>query len=573
MARAGIQTQLHCIQQGVPPKPPPVLDLDRGTHIGILVALATGDRSGVSKDTWSLLRRTGTAHLLAISGFHIGLVAWFGYLLGQALARLYVFIDERGLPSFWVFGFSVLVAWGYALGAGLPVSAQRAAMMVTLVASAKALDRQIPVGNLLGLAGIAVLGFDPSAIASPGFQLSFMAVVGLVRVTPWVTERLGNPTGWKSWGVKGFAATVGATVGTLPVAGWWFQEIAPWSPLANLIALPWVAWVVVPCAFGAVWLPGVLSDWALAGGEWGMSTLVWVLSMLNSPPIVFALGPWGCLLGVVLCLLPSRFAVVLLFLAQLSLERPMTGMTLTLLDVGHGEAIVVEWPERKVWLVDGGPPGRSVLQYLRRQGHGRLDVVALTHGHTDHAGGLWAVVEQMPIQTLWFGPSWDERIAQMAREREIPVVVEPELSLPSEGGSDNDQSLVLPIHWGPFSVLLTGDVEHQRERSLMKQFAKPVDVLKVAHHGSKTSSSPEVLDTLQPRIALISASGAYGLPHPDVLERYRSRGIRVLRTDTLGTIQLRFEEQHITAWHHRAGKGWRRLPMVSSRETRLLNTF
>jgi competence protein ComEC len=185
----------------------------------------------------------------------------------------------------------------------------------------------------------------------------------------------------------------------------------------------------------------------------------------------------------------------------------------------------------------------------------------LTHGHLDHAGGLWAVVEQLEIGQIWFGRSWDERVFLTAAERGIEIVLDPDtaLSMNRQSRSDNDRSLVLPIQSGPFSVLLTGDIGAKREASLGS--LGRVDVLKVAHHGSATSSSERMLDQLKPAIALISTSGAYGLPHPDVLERYRKRGIVVLRTDTLGTISLRFEDTGLTGWHHRAGEGWQSLDL------------
>ena len=129
-----------------------------------------------------------------------------------------------------------------------------------------------------------------------------------------------------------------------------------------------------------------------------------MLSFFDTAPIVLGLGPAACLIGVTLCVAPARWSVTALFLAQLSFSIPKTSLIITMLDVGHGESIVIEWPDGRVWVVDGGPPGRSVLQYPRRQQYDKLDVVALTHGHLDHAAGLWPVVKEMPIDEIWFGP-------------------------------------------------------------------------------------------------------------------------------------------------------------------------
>ena len=201
-----------------------------------------------------------------------------------------------------------------------------------------------------------------------------------------------------------------------------------------------------------------------------------------------------------------------------------------------------------------GPAGRAVLQYLRRQRYDKLDVVAITHGHLDHAAGLWPVVKEMRIDEIWFGPSWDERIAETARRRTSGSG-----RIVGNAGEwlGERPEFGLPIHWGPFSALLTGDIGAGREAELPNP-ERPLDVLKIAHHGSKTSSSEAFLDRMRPKVALVSASGAYGLPHPEVLERYRTRNIRVLRTDTLGTIQARIGPAGMQIWSYQPGEGWRR---------------
>lgn len=533
----------------------------KGGYRGVLYALATGDRSGVSEETWNTLRKTGTSHLLAISGFHIGLVAWAVYAFVYRLSHLYALWNPQGLNTRFLLIVPIVAAWAYAIGAGLPVSAQRATIMVSLIVLAKMMHRTVSPLDLVGLAAVIVLSIEPSALATPGFQLSFMAVIGLIRMTPWLVGSLPLSHWLLRWIWGAIATTLSASISTLPVSAWWFQEISWVSPVSNLLALPWVAWVVVPFAFGAVWLPESLSLWCFSIGDAAVGLLFWVLETLSYTPMVIAVTPLVCFCGVLLCLLPKRWSVVGLMAAQVSCGTQSDALILTMLDVGHGESVLVTWPTGEHWLIDGGPPGRGVLQYLRRSGIESLDVVVVTHGHRDHVGGLWTVLDEFPVDSIWLGKSWDDRVVQIAARRGIPITMNPTGTFSADASSANEQSLVLPIHWGGFSVLLTGDIGTATEPQLMREYRSPIDVLKVPHHGSRYSSSESFLEGLAPRIALISASGAYGLPHSDTLERYRARDILVLRTDTLGTIQLHIRPEGITGWSYRGDRGWRNIPI------------
>ena len=541
-------------------------DPSRPDNAGVLRALATGDRGGVSAETMGLLRRTGTAHLLAISGFHVGLMAWLAFCFSMGVQRLMTPLLERGFPTALHYFSSVGAAWLYALGAGFPVSAQRAALMVTLIAIAKAWNRKVPIGNLLGCAGVIVLLWDPAALASPGFQLSFMAIVGLAQCSTAILSRLGSVRGVWGWTAQSMAATLGATIGTMPVSCWWFQEVPPLSPLANLVAMPWVAWWIVPCAFSGVWLPEPFSGWAITGGDVGLRGLFFVLEFFDCGTWFIAVGPLGALLGVLGCLWNRKAWVIFLALWHVSCSTPPRGLVLTALNVGHGESVLLEFPDGRNWLVDGGPSSRDVVQYLRRAGIGRLDVLVVSHWHADHTGGVRAILEGLDVGEVWAPsprdgwPTGPPELFSWMRLKEIPVRFAPSGTFQATGlGGMNDNSLVVEVTWEKWKLLFTGDIGVAAEKQLMERLSPPYDLLKIPHHGSSTSSSEAFIDAVQPRYGLLSVGDRFGLPEPDVMERYARRRIPVFNTAVMGTVQMEFTESRMYVWGHRSREGWLRM--------------
>ena len=376
--------------------------------------------SGVTQDMWQTLRTPGTSHLLAISGFHIGLIAWSAYAVARRLSHCVALWSPSGMNDRLLLLVPIVASWMYAIGAGLPVSALRATIMVSILVLAKMMNRTVCPLDMVGLAAVLVLSIEPSALGSPGFQLSFMAVIGLIRMTPPLMALVQTRNGVWTWLWGGVATTLSASLSTLPVAAWWFQEISWVSPLANVFALPWVAWIVVPLSFGAVWLPDPMRSMCLFLADYALGALFVGLEQISYAPLIIASTPIACLFGILLCILPKRWSIVGLMAAQLSCGTQSDALILTMLDVGHGESVLVTWPTGEHWLIDGGPPGRGVLQYLRRAGIESLDVVVVTHGHRDHVGGLWPVLEAFPVKAVWLGGSWDDRVVQIARVAVFP---------------------------------------------------------------------------------------------------------------------------------------------------------
>jgi len=524
---------------------------------GLLRALALGDRSGVSEHTVEVLRRTGTSHLLAISGFHVSVVAMMAGAVAARVRRAAAVAAPSGLPP-WELVVGVAAAMAYAWAAQAPLSAQRAAGLLLLGAVGRGLGRTVAVEPLLGLVAVAVLLGDPAAVSTPSFQLSFGAVVGLVRLGGPLLQQL--PGGRLRSLSASVAATVSATAGTFPAAAWWFQELAPLSPVANLVALPLTSAVLVPAAAVASFGPEPLAGLAGVVGSWGASLLVACLEPMAVTPFRPAVGVMGCgALWVGLGLLPRwPGAAAALTVVALAVRGVPQVHSTTFLSVGQGDATLVEFADGRRWLVDGGPPGGAVAAWLRRRGVRRLDQVVITHNQRDHLGGLLPVVQTLRVGQLAVS-SHDKLgvLRDAARQRGVPVVSADGLH-PVEGfeGGPNDRSVVLSVG----GVLLTGDIEAAGEAAVAASVG-PHEVLKVPHHGSRSSSSVELLAAARPSVAVVSVGrhNPFGHPHDVVLARYARAGIAVLRTDRHGTLVHRGSRW----WGWQQGRGWQRLLPMS----------
>ena len=557
-----------------PPSPPPP-DLVGARHAGLLRALTTGDRSGVPEETSALLRDTGTSHLLAISGLHVGLVAGAAWglaaLLSRPLALLRWPLPARLAPAL----AGVAAAVAYAGAVGWPVSATRAVWMAVAAALARLLGRPVPVLNLLGLAACAVVLMDPGQVSEPGFLLSFGSVLGIALVAPRLTRLLPPDTPRPlTWVAGSLAVTLGATAGTLPIAAWQLQQLSPVSPLANLVAGPLVGAVALPAALVGMAAPDPLAGALIRVADGALSVTLSVLEALRCAPWAPAVGPGGAALlaGAVLL---RRWPVAAGVLAAVALGlRPVPrGLELTFLAIGQGDAAVVRWADGRTWLFDGGPPSRRLLQHLRREGVRTVDAVFLSHPDADHLGGLLAVMESLPVKALWTPrpPKNDELAYQTAWDglaaRGVPVYLPGDA--PPDGArvlhpgpgweagrDDNDDSLVVEVALGARRFLFTGDIEAPAEAWLGPHLG-PVDVVKVPHHGSRSSSTAALVDAARPRFAVISCGAGNPFGHPSTAALDAWRGARILRTDLDGSIRFHTDGVGLTAEAWLPGAGWR----------------
>jgi competence protein ComEC len=533
-------------------------DLPEGLrHGAVLTALATGDRSNLSPSTTERLRRTGTVHLLAISGLHVGIVAGLGSLIGWLLSRPFC---SAGLPRVarWGPGLGgVLTALCYGQMVHWPVSTQRAAWMVVFVALCALCSRKVHPWQALGLAALAVLLCHPAQVASLGFLLSFSAVAALIGWMPAATEwlRPSHPRALR-WCVRSLAATVIATFGTLPIAALVFQSLAPAAPLANLVAVPLFAGLAVPAALMGIHGPAVSAEFCLFIADTAVDiAMVW-LSWMDLGTITIAVGHLGAILLFIAVFSSSRpkVAALCIALAFCPIRPHRSGMEVTFPAVGQGSCTLIRWPDGRLWLVDGGPPGRRLLHWLRREGVETLDAVFLTHPDLDHLGGLMPVIDALDVRSFWVSrkPTSDEQHFRALWLRAHQQGITAAVFGPGEGtpATDNDTGLVLTLRHGSHRFLLLGDVGAETETRLAEHMPSMTVVL-VSHHGSKNSSSAALISAASAQHAVVQAGAMnrYGHPHDSVIQAWGSDIL--LRTDQLGSIRMESDGMglDIRRWH------------------------
>ncbi len=526
---------------------------------GLFRALAVGDRRGIEPSTWEVLRVTGTAHLLAISGMHIGLLAALVFWITRRLWRLG---GERVL--LWLPApraaalLATLAALVYAAMAGFAIPTQRALVMLAVVMLALWRLRPLAPGRTLAWAGLLVLLLDPLAVLSAGFWLSF-AAVALILYALGGTRPRSRVHQWLR--IQGWI-----TLGLAPLLIAWFQQVSLVAPLANLVAIPLVSLLIVPLALlgtlAALTFPAAGSV-LLTGLGWLLEALLGILaSMADWPFSHWQTGGGGIvvlvLLGIgLLLLLPGRYLAPILCLPLLlgGGARPAPGEAwLTLLDVGQGLSAAVQTHSRLL-IFDTGPRYSAsfdtgaavVVPYVRHSGYTGIDHLVISHGDNDHIGGLASVREALPVATL--STSVPEEI-QGAGHRPCKagqrwqwdgVTFEFLAPGPTRSGG-NDASCVLRIEAGGQVALLSGDIEQAGERSLLRrQRAKlAADILVAPHHGSLTSSTPAFVSAVNPGYVLypVGYRNRYRFPRPAVIARYTGSGARQYRVDEQGALRF-----------------------------------
>ena len=519
-----------------------------------LLALATGDGRHLDNDDWSLLRGTGTVHLLVVSGLHVGLVAVFGLLVGRAIGRLLPWWLTR-VPVGRVAAVVALAAvagFVWLSGAGIP--AVRAGVMAGCGILAFASGRTVAPGRWLALAAAAVLLVEPLAPLSAGFWLSFGAVCLLLA---------GLSNRWPPYGwLPGLARAQWIMVlGMTPLVAFVVGEAAPAAGLANLYAVPWVSVVVVPLVLSglatSVLLPS-LSDLCWTGADAALSALLGYLQWLDgigvrklpTGPLQLAAGllALGGLLSA--CNWRAVLACLPLYATGLAVldHRPTFGEVRTIsLDVGQGSAVLIDTRRHRL-LYDAGARFASgfdlgeavVLPAIAATGPPRLDRMIVSHGDIDHAGGVPAVLDGIPVDSLvanvpGLGGRPCIRGDRWTWDGVDFEILHPPKSFAMPG---NDASCVLGVTARSGRVLLPGDIEKGAERLLVARGLEPVDLLFAPHHGSNTSSTVGFVETLSPPIAVAMAGlgNRYGHPHPAVVRRYVRAGADVRVTGRDGAL-------------------------------------
>jgi competence protein ComEC len=587
---------------------------------GLLQSITIGHTAGMGQEMRTAFMRAGVTHLLSVSGSHFGMLFLIVFAAVKALIHalpmrflnrltLYVTPSEAGTIA------ALPVVTAYLLVSGMDAPSVRSFVMIVLFLAGILLGRKSRWRVGLSLAAFVIVLYEPDAVYSVSFILSFLSVLsiglagerigsyidkiikdGTVRhiiekisildknlVTDTAARRVLIPVGGT------FSASIAAHFGTLPVVIYVFHNMSIISPVANLVVVPLMGFLVLPLALfsSAVYLAVGIFPFVGALG--------YVTVMMDDVIRFFASAPWASMgVGAVpFVFVPAAYAVFALlavgknrmaaavflllitaFFAQRALERPPS-LTVTFLAADRGESHVIETAGGMTIVIDTGLTGREAAAYLRYRGKTVIDALVLTHADDDHSGGFLKLLSEFDVRRVWDNGEieYPEEVAEyLNRELSGPEFPKPELSgreklrhltrgdivkfdgalvtvlNPVQGeqhGTDavgiNDASMMLRLDGAHSSFLFTADVEESEDTQLagLGEILH-TDVLKVAHHGSRTATSPEFLHAVSPRIAVISPGNQnrFGFPRAEVLQRLESEAVKTYRTDLDGAVRF-----------------------------------
>jgi competence protein ComEC len=579
----------------------------RGIYLGIIIGEASSIRPELRDDFMA----TGTVHILSISGSHLGLIAILVFVLVQTASRALpaaqlLAISRRITPTRLAAVTTIFPVAFYTLLAGAEVATIRSFIMIALFLIAVWLGREQNLMLPLGLAALVIVLHDPAALFAISFQLSFLSVLAIALALRWSERHEGlmpiDSMGWRvgRW-LRSYLWISGAiTLITIPLVAYYFNQIAWLGLLANLVAVPFAGFVLVPL--------GLISAIAtlLTGGQmlaWGslnqtlLDLFCWVVSSMArvpgaewhvaSPAVMAVLAYYSLLFlamrpgGRRLVRVAATVGVLVLLVWWTWSPRFLKGTELRVafLDVGQGDAAVLELPDGQTVLIDGGAAydtfdiGRSVVApYLWDRGIRRVDHVIGTHPQLDHVGGLASVLRKFEIGEYWDNGMTREEpfyrhLHEVLESRGIPrrladtgrvilntstcqlEVLNPPLHDPrrvikesasnrSGGTVLNNFSVVTRLVCGPHSYLFTADIETQAIARMKEMSAFRGRIVKVPHHGARGSLDPEWVHAVHPDVAVISVGrrNAYGHPAAMVVKAYQAKGAPLLRTDEHGAV-------------------------------------
>lgn len=557
----------------------------QSTWIGSLVF---GDRQQITPQQQTLLRHTGTSHLMAISGLHIGMVATLIFQLSKWLITCFPRWCLRWPAPFWAAWVSLLFSLIYGSLTGLSVATQRALIMVVLMLFGTLSRQSISLGRRWCLAAAAVIAWDVTAALNVGFWLSFYAVGLFV-----LNQRLRRLR--STWWLDLWRTHLLMCIGLVPLASYFFQTIPLTSLFANLLAIPWMGTVVMPLMLLSALMSALslsLTHWFLGLGNHAMALLLWYCQVLLS------VLPWiwhhaqDSLTGVML----SVIATVLLLLPRCAPLRylsvfysipfwwPSTStlangdFSLTQLDVGQGNATVIQTRHHTL-VYDAGPRfsptfdtgAMVVVPYLRAQHVAQVDTLIVSHGDNDHRGGVASLLRAYKPTHIFSSDQkhllhWHGERCQAGQHWRWDgvefTILHPDSKAVFHG--TNNYSCVLKVNNRTSAALLPGDIERGAEQRLLQRQGKALQatVLVAPHHGSRTSSSEEFLHAVRPQWVLIGNGyrNKFHFPHPVVLRRFCDLGANVATTAKCGAIRVVFKHKEgiksVHCWRQQLNPLW-----------------
>ena len=538
-----------------------------GDAAAVLAAIGIGSRHLISRQQWDRYAKTGSSHLMAISGLHVGLAAAATFFLIASFSgacRLQGnHLDHATIGA-------VTMAAAYALISGFAVPSQRATIMLVMAAIAFLSRRRVASGRIVAAVALLVFAVNPVSLMMPGFSLSFGAVVVLL----WFSRRYWRP-GPGLWVLQLIVMQFVLLLGLMPLTVLVFQRIAITAPLVNLITVPVFSFITVPLTLASMVLQPV---WNTASVE------LLRMSAVSIRGIERVIGEFAQLPvadssiagvegngGVIICFVllpalwiilprgwPGRRIAILAVIALLVYKPATPGLDCIdthVLDIGQGLAVVVQSKEHTL-IFDSGASYRGggsaalqvVLPFLRHKGISSIDWLVVSHADDDHAGGVPTLIEQLEVGRILAGeelPDVGQKVFRCERgQMWLADGIEYRFLHPEPGEhlAGNDSSCVLAISAGDYHLILTGDIEAAGERSVLTQISfESATVVLIPHHGSLTSSSPAFVNRLQPDIAVASTGHAnrWGFPKQRVTKRWEGVGAAVFDTASSGAVSFR----------------------------------
>jgi competence protein ComEC len=534
------------------------------TYLGILQALTVGVTQHIDQSTWALFRRTGTTHLMVISGAHIGFIAGLSFslfkIIWSRLGRMAEVIPSSRIASF----VSLCMGLFYAMIAGFGAPAERAIVAFSVLSVRYFSNIRFSIWQAWQSALLFVLLFEPHAVLQPGFYLSFIAVAILIAMN----QRL-SITGVK----KTVSLQLACMIGLMPLTLFWFSYGSLNGFFANLLAIPWVSFVVIPLGLIITllgyWFP---MAWAIVIENHAMAGLLAYLQWIDSFSIFNLTYPLSSLFSVLL-LMTFFFATafipikswywvlsVLFISAWMPVRHRVIGASdarVDVLDVGQGLAVVVRTLnhvlvyDTGMQFYQGTDMGKLVIiPYLRSQKIQKIDKVVISHPDLDHRGGLRSLSDSVPIHELLVDDPRQYRYARSCHE--YPAwrwdgVLFKFFSIDADFSGHNNRSCVLQISNSSGAVLLTGDIEHAAEDYLVNRYGASLvsSVMLIPHHASKTSSTAYFVKAVKPQYAVVSYGfdNRYHFPHPEAMAVYKHQKIPVFSTEACGFIRISLKHQ------------------------------
>ena len=541
----------------------------------LMKSIVLGEYGYLEDEDVSKYRDLGLAHILAVSGLHIGIIGTF----------LIFVLSRCGIMRNWAHIFTVIIIWFYGFLIGFPPSLLRANIMMTILFLSRSLAEPYDSINSLLLSMFILLIINPFWIFKVGFQLSYLATFSIIYFTPRILK-LFYP--YRNKKIYALSTILGVQIGLIPIQAYYFNKIPILTILANLFIAPFLSLGLV---LGATMVGFYYSIP-------GLNNIIgFVLNMVLNIQFKLVNLLHNIPFNQINCYSPGISEIILYYIFILilfkiiDLKKLGTNMNKTIIyylvfhiiclsiffykdqsleihfiDVGQGDSILIK-NKKENFLIDTGGSifgnfdiGKNItLPFLLKNGIMKLDGIFISHFHEDHSQGLPILMDNLKVENILISyENSNSDVYNYMISSNIPVtklkekdriilnkntsieVLSPNLDFVNRNLGENDLSLVFLLKYFNREILFTGDMENETENYLLDKFHRPIDIIKVPHHGSNTSSKAELLEVIKPEIGIITVgrNNIYGHPQKDVLNRYEEIGTKIFRTDTMGRVKV-----------------------------------